>query len=109
MQQLGPDGGPTLDELEGPGAPDPSMALRDSAAIYADDHGVSIEEAMRRLRLQGDLEDALAEIERTLGDRVAGTWIEHDPELRGVVRVTGDAADARGAAESVIDSHPPAD
>ena len=108
VQQFGPDAGPTLDELEGPGAPDPSMALRDSAAIYADDHAVSIEEAMRRLRLQGDLEVALAEIERTLGDRVAGTWIEHDPEFRGVVRVTGDAVDARGAAQSVVDrTRPP--
>jgi hypothetical protein len=65
-------------------------ALEQDAAAYAEDMGVSREEAVRRLALQpdvGELQVLLAENE---GEVFGGLWIEHDPEFRVVIAVTRD-------------------
>lgn len=73
----------------------PSEALLQDAASYAEQRGVGIGEAVRRLQLQraaGDLEAAVAEQER---EAFAGLWIEHAPRYRVVARFTNRAAEAR--------------
>jgi streptogrisin C len=103
QDQLAPADSRAVDEVEGQPDPSATTALRESAASYADDHGVSVEEATQRLRLQSDLEDALAELEKVLRDRFAGAWIEHEPRFRGVVRLTGQGLDVPDAARSIIE------
>jgi antitoxin component of RelBE/YafQ-DinJ toxin-antitoxin module len=68
-------------------------ALAQDAQWYAAEHGIDLDEAMRRLALQdtiGALNAELAEKERAT---FAGLWIEHEPEFRVFVRFT-----ERGAA-----------
>jgi hypothetical protein len=68
--------------------------LRD-AQSYSEVHDTSVEEALRRLQLQGTigaLDEILAEQEK---ETFAGRWIEHEPEFRVVVRFT----DPKAAAE----------
>ena len=65
-------------------------ALRQDAAEYASAQGVSLDEAMRRLRAQ---EESVAATDRIRGAhraRLAGISIEHSPEYRIVVLLTGD-------------------
>lgn len=60
--------------------------------FYAEDYGVSEEQAIRRARLQNCFADELAKLERELKaqehDSFAGLWIEHEPEYRFVVLFT---------------------
>jgi streptogrisin C len=75
------------------GAP-PSQALLDDAASYAIENGVSMDEAVRRLRLQdevGRLEEMLSIQEPTF----AGLWIEHAPQYRVVARFEDPSAAGR--------------
>lgn len=68
----------------------PDDALKLDALDYARRHAVAPEEALRRLRAQ---EESVAEtdaIEARYRDRLAGMAIEHDPEYRIVVLLTGD-------------------
>jgi hypothetical protein len=63
----------------------PSQALLEDAGSYAARYKVSLDEAVRRLRLQlavGDLDAALARDER---ESFAGLWIEHEPAFRVVI------------------------
>jgi streptogrisin C len=100
---LAPPGEAPVDELEVQAETRPADALLENARSYAADHGVEIDEAVRRLRLQGSLEDVLARLESAMGDRFAGAWIEHEPEFRAVVRLAGRneevPSDARSIAE----------
>jgi hypothetical protein len=107
QDELAPAEGRTVDELEGQPDPDSQLALRESAMAYAEDHGVSLEEATRRLRLQGELEAALTELEDELRDRFAGAWIEHEPQFRGVVRLTGQGLELPDAARSIVEQTRP--
>jgi hypothetical protein len=69
--------------------PTDEALLRD-ARQYAEDMGVDLEEAARRLQVQddiGSLNAALAENER---DTFAGLWIEHQPAFRVIVLFTRD-------------------
>lgn len=70
----------------------PDDPLVRDAEWYAEDQGISLEEAVRRLRLQQDvslreLQPALTENEQ---DTFAGLWIQHQPEYRVVVLFTRD-------------------
>jgi hypothetical protein len=103
QDQLGPAEGQVVDEIEGRPIPDVRAALRDSARAYSDDFGVSVEEATRRLRLQGELEDTLAALAEELRGRFAGAWIEHEPRLRGVVRLTGQGIELPAEARSLVE------
>jgi len=107
QDELAPAEGRAVDELEGQPDPDSQLALRESAMAYAEDHGVSLEEATRRLRLQGELEAALTELEDELRDRFAGAWIEHEPQFRGVVRLTGQGLELPDAARSIVEQTRP--
>jgi streptogrisin C len=76
-----------------PGNP-PSQALLEDAASYAADTGVSLDEALRRLRLQteiGLLDETLSIQEPSF----AGLWIEHEPQYRLVVRFKDPSAEKR--------------
>lgn len=79
-----------------PPAPvEPSEALLQDAASFADQAGVGLDEAVRRLQLQhevGALDAALSQEER---DLFAGLWIEHEPEYRVVVRFTHPSGEER--------------
>jgi hypothetical protein len=69
--------------------PTDEALLRD-ARQYAQDVGVDLEEAARRLQVQDDigrLNAALAENER---DTFAGLWIEHQPAFQVIVLFTHD-------------------
>jgi hypothetical protein len=65
-----------------------SDALRRDAQAYADEMGIGIEEAMRRLALQ----DPIGELNATLAARESATfgglWVEHEPEYKVVVLFT---------------------
>ena len=75
-----------------PGAPQLQTdveALAQDAAEYARQHGLGLDEAMRRLRAQ---EESVAETDRlarTFGHRLAGISIEHHPRYRIVMLLTG--------------------
>lgn len=72
----------------------PSKALLEDAASYAADNGVKPEEAVRRLRLQGDI-GRLEEMLIAQEPGFAGMWLEHEPKYRLVVRFQNPSAEAR--------------
>ncbi|HEX7151599.1 MAG TPA: PKD domain-containing protein [Thermoanaerobaculia bacterium] len=83
---------PTFAQTPSPGSA--SQGLRQDAASYAAQTGVSLDEAVRRLELQsevGKLEETLEQQEPSF----AGLWIEHTPQYRVVVRFTDAAAEVR--------------
>ena len=67
-----------------------SPALAQDAQWYADQYGVSLEEAISRLMLQNTIGELGAEIESKEADTLAGFWIQHEPEYRVVVAFTKD-------------------
>lgn len=72
----------------------PSQALLQDAASYAAANKVSVDEAVRRLRLQveaGRLEATLTTQEPSF----AGLWIEHQPQHRLIVRFQDRSAEGR--------------
>lgn len=79
---------------------DPGIA-RDAAA-YAEMFGVTPEEAQRRMVLMASVGPEVDEISRVHAARFAGAWIEHVPEFRVVVSLTGpDDAGVSGAKAAV--------
>lgn len=64
-------------------------ALAQDAAEYARAAGVSLEAAMQRLRAQQESVPFTDALRRTYGDRLAGISIEHQPQYRIVVLLTG--------------------
>jgi streptogrisin C len=64
-------------------------ALADDAAQYAAQFGVGLGEAERRLKAQQDSVAATDAIAREFAARLAGISIEHAPEFRIVVLLTG--------------------
>jgi hypothetical protein len=75
-------------------ASSPSKALIQDASSYAQENGVTVAEAVRRLTLQG----AVGRLEATLEEQepsFAGLWIEHKPEYKLVVRFQDPAAEGR--------------
>lgn len=67
----------------------PAEALADDAAQYAAQFQVSVLEATRRLRAQQQSVKATDEIAKEFASRLAGISIEHSPEYRIVVLLTG--------------------
>jgi streptogrisin C len=65
-------------------------ALAQDAREYAAQNGVALDEAMRRLRAQEESVAATDRIRDTYTDRLAGIAIEHQPDYRIVVLLTGD-------------------
>ena len=85
-------------DLEGPGAElsvpapvvqTPGEALAEDAGEYAQRNGAGIEEAVRRLRAQEESVRFTDRLQDIFKDRVAGISIEHSPEYRIVVLLTG--------------------
>lgn len=67
-------------------------ARRSDAEVYAHNHDVSVDEALRRLDQQFVLGDAINAVQGLIPERFAGGWIEHDPELAIEARFTGGPA-----------------
>lgn len=67
-----------------------SDALRQDAEQMAADLGISVEEAIRRARVQDLVGDLNAELQQREADTFAGLWIEHEPEYRVFVAFTRD-------------------
>ena len=82
LQTSTPIAQPTAASLEA------SDALRRDAEMMAEDLGISVDEAIRRLRLQDPIGTLGAELERLEADTFAGLWIQHEPEYRVVVAFT---------------------
>jgi hypothetical protein len=67
----------------------PVDALMQDAAEYARRFGVPFDEALRRLRAQGDSVPVTDALRETFKDRWAGIAVEHVPTYRIVVLLTG--------------------
>lgn len=72
----------------------PSKALLEDAASYAKDTGVSLDEAVRRLRLQTEI-GRFDEMLSVQEPSYAGLWIEHQRQYRLVVRFQDPSAEGR--------------
>jgi len=68
------------------------QALEQDAAQYAAQFRVPVDEALRRLKAQQDSVPATDAIAREFADRLAGISIEHSPDYRIVVLLTGSEA-----------------
>src|SRR5437763_14396851 len=68
-----------------------TQALTEHAVQYAARYGVTPDEALRRLRLQQVSVAATDTIRSEFSSRLAGTSLEHKPEYRIVVLLTGHA------------------
>lgn len=79
--------------LEEATAVPPETTQNPDAAAYAEDQGISLEEASRRLNLQDEIGELGAALEANEADTFAGLWIEHEPEYRVVVAFVGDAGE----------------
>lgn len=66
-----------------------SSALRQDAEHYARDQNISVDEAVRRLKLQPALGKLDAQLAQEEPETYAGSWIQHQPEYGFVVNVTG--------------------
>jgi len=73
----------------------PSEALLEDATSYAAQTGVSVDEAVRRLRLQKEIGDLEATLATEEPDTYAGLWIDDKSGYRIVARFTDPAAEAR--------------
>ncbi len=67
----------------------PVDALMQDAGEYATRFGVPFDEALRRLRAQGDSVPTTDALRETYKDRWAGIAVEHQPSYRFVVLLTG--------------------
>jgi streptogrisin C len=90
-------GAQSSDRAASPAAP----SFTSAAEAYAAEFDVSVEEADARLAQQSQLDTTLRQLRELAGDRLAGTWIEHRPDYRAVVRLTGPVAD-QAAFDAVV-------
>ncbi len=67
-----------------------SPALVRDAQMYADQFGVSLEEALTRLMLQEPVGKLGADLEANESDTFAGLWIQHEPRYAVIVMFTRD-------------------
>lgn len=79
-------------------------ALSDDAEQYAAQFGVTPGEALRRLKAQQETVTATDAITREFADRLAGISVEHSPEYRIVVLLTGNGpvADREAAGVRIV-------
>ena len=78
-----------------------AQSLADDATQYAAQFGVSPEEALRRLRAQQATVSATDSIAKEFAGRLAGISIEHSPNYRIVVLLTGSEPVADRTAEDI--------
>jgi hypothetical protein len=64
-------------------------AVAQDAEDYARRHGVSLPDAIRRLRAQEESVAATEQLRASFGERLAGVSIQHRPDFRIVVLLTG--------------------
>ncbi len=84
-----------------PGGAEPEMAEtavpaeepNPDAAAYAEDLGVSLEEANERLGLQDSIGELQADLLANEADSFAGLWLEHEPVYKVVVAFVGDVGE----------------
>jgi hypothetical protein len=81
---------PGIAAAAGPAVQGASEALAADAADYARAQGVSPDEALRRLRLQLASVAVSDRLRLRFADRLAGLFIEHRPDWRLVVLLTGE-------------------
>lgn len=55
---------------------------------YAEEFGISIDETLRRMRIMDEFDSV--PLREAVGNRWAGGWMEHAPEFRYVIRLTGE-------------------
>lgn len=67
---------------------DPSLG---DAGAYAKHHGVSVDEASQRFRIMDSAGLLQADLAANEAETFGGLWIEHSPDFRVVVLITGDA------------------
>src|SRR3954466_3415790 len=77
-------------------------ALLEDAGQYAGQFRVPLNEAARRLKAQQDSVETTDAIRREFADRLAGISIEHAPEFRIVVLLTGPEPVTRRSAGGVL-------
>jgi streptogrisin C len=77
------------------------QAIAEDASLYATQFGVSAPEAVRRLTAQQETVAATDGIAREFADRLAGIAIEHRPDYRIVILLTGSDPVASRAAAGV--------
>ena len=68
-----------------------AQALADDAEQYAAQFGVPLDEALRRLKAEQDSVATTNAIALEFADRLAGISIQHQPDFRIVVLLTGDS------------------
>jgi hypothetical protein len=68
-----------------------SDALRRDAETMAEQMGISVDDALRRIGYQDDIGRLRAELATNERDTFAGLWVDHQPEYRIVVQFTRDA------------------
>ena len=68
----------------------PTSEINLDAQAFAEDLGVSLEEASRRLNLQDEIGELGAALEANEAETFAGLWIQHEPEYRVVVAFVGE-------------------
>jgi hypothetical protein len=76
----------------GAASPSPTLDMTDPLVIdaqsYAEEHGISLEEAVERLSLQDSPGELGALLEANEADTFAGMWIQHEPEYAFVFAFT---------------------
>lgn len=63
--------------------------LEVDARQYASDLSIPTEVALERLEIQDDLGQALPSLKQLAGGRLAGAYIQHVPDFKAVLRLTG--------------------
>lgn len=89
--------GGTAFSSSGPTTLSESEAAEADAQIYADEFGVTLEDAKERLASQHKIGKAITDLRHGERRTFAGAWVEHTPEWRVIVRTT----DAGPAKETV--------
>ncbi len=72
---------------------DENDPLVQDARWYAEDQGIELSEAVRRLKLQEISGDLNADLEANEKDTFAGMWTQHESEYRIIVRFTRDGSE----------------
>jgi hypothetical protein len=71
-----------------PSGASPGPTIWPEYYLYAEEYGISIEETLRRMQIMEEFDSI--PLREAVGNRWAGGWMEHEPEFRYVVRLTGE-------------------
>lgn len=66
-----------------------NIGLSEQANQYVKNHRVTLQEAQKRLAMQAAKEPLIQQIKNQYKGRLAGIYIEHDPNYKIVVRLKG--------------------